>query len=528
MQQLAPRRLAEVLVDRLLDLGQRALELLHHAAHRLAIGHAAIEVFHPRVQRLGLGAATHAVDALGQTLHALGLGRVVEVGVLERGFEVEHRGGHFHGQGGRRYRRCGHGLRRRAGQGTRQLVARRVELLERLADEVELLVERGQAVHFPARHGGPAFLGRVDPLAGLHDPRRVVTAQRRGQIVHRRAAGQVPGLAHGGQARGLAAVARRRGLRAEEEQVLRQALRHVAGRCRVGTSLFRHAQLRQQARRDALAVDVRAEQLLALGLEERGGDLPQRGQMTLLRRAACGQGREQVRQRPCRSAAAVAHQRQGLGLDLAAHRRVGRARRAAVAGHVAPLPVDRPQVGRMHAVRAGQFLHRTVLGEQRQRRHRLAREQAGQVVEQRERGLLQRVDGRSVELDRAAGELLQRSLAGAQHLRRRGQAHEFQRAHALVDLRARAAQHARIDRVGVRIGDRVRFLEIAAHRLVRRLERTAQLVMDPGQRRQVFDRLGVVQEVHRGPSKVGLAQDAAAQTSRRRGPGYAGPLATPP
>ena len=383
-------------------------------------------------------------------------------------------------------------------------------------------------MHFPARHGGPAFLGRVDPLAGLHDPRRVVTTQRRGQIVHRRAAGQVPGLAYGGQARGLAAIARRGRLRTEEEQVLRQPLRHLAGGCHLGAGLLRHAKLRQQPRRDPLAVDVRAEQLLALGLEERGGDMPERGQVALPGRAAGGQRREQVRQRPRGGAAALAHQRQGLGLDLAAQGCVGRARRTAVARHVAPLPVDGPQVGRMHAVGSGKLLHRTVLREQCQRRHGLAREQAGQVVEQRERSLLQRVHRRRVELDRPAGELLQRGFAGAQHLRCRGQPHQLERTHTLVDLGTCAAQHARVDRVGVGIGHRGRFLEISAHGLVRRLERAAQLVMDPGQCRQVFDRLGVVQEVHGGPSKVGLAQNAAAQTSRRRGPGCAGPLATPP
>ena len=56
------------------------------------------------------------------------------------------------------------------------------------------------------------------------------------------------------------------------------------------------------------------------------------------------------------------------GSDVDAQRRVGRARLGAgVAWNLAPLPVVRPQVGRVNSVGAGQLLHRTVLREQRQR-----------------------------------------------------------------------------------------------------------------------------------------------------------------
>ena len=49
-QHLARGRVAEELVDRLLGLGQRAAQLLHHAAHGLAIGDAAVQLLHPRLR----------------------------------------------------------------------------------------------------------------------------------------------------------------------------------------------------------------------------------------------------------------------------------------------------------------------------------------------------------------------------------------------------------------------------------------------------------------------------------------------
>ena len=89
-------------------------------------------------------------------------------------------------------------------------------------------------------------------------------------------------------------------------------------------------------------------------------------------------------------------------------------------------------------------------------------------------------------------ELLQRGLAGAQHLRRRGQADQFERADALVQLRARGAQHAGSTASTSEPPTRLGLLEVAAQRLVRRLERAAQFVLHPGQGAQVVDRLGVV------------------------------------
>jgi hypothetical protein len=102
-----------------------------------------------------------------------------------------------------------------------------------------------------------------------------------------------------------------------------------------------------------------------------------------------------------RAGAPLPHQVERARLDLAAQHGVSRARRDVFGRDVAPLPVVRPQVGRVDAVGAGQFLHRAVLRKQRQRRHRLAGQLTCQVVEQGERGLLDGLDRRGVELDRA-------------------------------------------------------------------------------------------------------------------------------
>jgi hypothetical protein len=121
-----------------------------------------------------------------------------------------------------------------------------------------------------------------------------------------------------------------------------------------------------------------------------------------MRAAACGR-------RP-------AHQREHLLLERGTGGGVRLARRhGADIGQVVPAPVHGPQVGRMDALGARGFLHLAVLREHRQRRDVLARQHAGDVVEQRERGVLEVVDDRARELVRLGDETLHRGLAGAQH-----------------------------------------------------------------------------------------------------------------
>ncbi len=88
-QHLALARVAEVLVDVLLDLRQRGAQLLHHAAHRLAIGDATVQLLHPDFERAGRAALAHVVHALRQAAHAPGQFRMVEFDVLERGVHVQ-------------------------------------------------------------------------------------------------------------------------------------------------------------------------------------------------------------------------------------------------------------------------------------------------------------------------------------------------------------------------------------------------------------------------------------------------------
>ncbi len=317
----------------------------------------------------------------------------------------------------------------------------------------------------------------------------------------------------------MPAVARRRGLGAEEQQILRQALRDFSPLRAVGA--FADAQLRQQARGDTLGVIVRLQQPLRLGFEEGAGHLPQRGQPALgaatgLHLCAGRQAGKQVAQGRRRLAVGPAHQGQGLRLDFTAQRRIGVVRGdIGIDRDLAPLPVVQPQVGRVDAVSAGQFLHGAVLGEQGQRRHRLVGQQAGQVVEQRERGLLDRVGGGRVERHRAPAELLQRGLVGPQHLRRCGQAHQFECADPLVQLCARRAQHTRVDRIDVRAGQGLGLLQVTADGLVRRFQRPSQFVVDPRQGAQVVDLLGVVRRIHRRQPRSGFLWDGTNKVSAR-------------
>jgi hypothetical protein len=65
-------RIAEVLVDLLFDLGQRGAQLLHHAAHGLAVGDAPVQLLHPEFQRLRLAPPRTSSMRCARSLHAQG------------------------------------------------------------------------------------------------------------------------------------------------------------------------------------------------------------------------------------------------------------------------------------------------------------------------------------------------------------------------------------------------------------------------------------------------------------------------
>ena len=470
---------AEVLVDELLGLRQRGPQFLHHAAHRLAIGNAAVQLFHPAFQRLGRLALAHGGEPLGEPRHAAGLIGVVEVGVFEGGFDVEQARGDLHrqrsGRRGAALLRLRHCRLKFGGE----RVAEREQALERIANERELLRQAGQTVHFAPGNGRPGFLRSRHALARLCDDGRVEAAEHAHRIVHRLVMRQAVNLAHSSQARRLAPVARRLALRTEKQQVLSESLRHV------GAPPLKDAELCQQPRRHSLAEHVEAEQPVRLRLEHRRGQRPQRAHRTLWR-ARPQAGTNVTHARCCLRRSLVAHQIQQLSFEPAAAVDIRVARcDAGIGGHRAPLPVERPQIGRMHAVGACCLLDCAVLREQRQGRYRLACEQACDEVEQGERSALDVFDHRQAELVRPARVAVHGGFAGAQHRGHGRQADEFKRTHALVDLRARGPQHDRIDSVEVGRTERLGLLDKAPQRLVRSVEGTAQFLVHPRQGAEV-------------------------------------------
>ena len=91
-------RVAEELVDGLLRFRQARPQLLDDAAHGLPVGDASVQLLHPGFERIGGPALAHAVQAVGEATDAFGLLRMVEIGVLEHGLDVEQAGCDFHRQ----------------------------------------------------------------------------------------------------------------------------------------------------------------------------------------------------------------------------------------------------------------------------------------------------------------------------------------------------------------------------------------------------------------------------------------------
>ena len=102
-------RIAKELVERLLQVGQRFAQLVHHAAHDLVITDPAVQLFHPFLKRFRLGAGVDPAQPAGQTGTALGHAKLGGVHVFVGGLQIQHRSGHF--QRNRR-RRCLAGVHR--------------------------------------------------------------------------------------------------------------------------------------------------------------------------------------------------------------------------------------------------------------------------------------------------------------------------------------------------------------------------------------------------------------------------------
>ena len=443
-QHLRVGRVAEELVDQLLGFRQGGAQFLHDAAHRLPIGDPSVQVFHPAFERLRCLALPHAGHALRHALHAGAQLGVIELGVFEAGLDVQQAGGSFHRQ---RRRRRGRRLLRLGCSGAQlfgQHVTRREQALQRLAGQRELLRQAVQAVHFATGHAGPGLLGGRNPLAGLGDQCRIEATQRADVVIGAEVTDQVIGLAHRSESRCLAAVAGRIGLGAEEKQVTGQPFGDLA------PAPLEDAQLRQQPRRDALAEHIGRQQALRLRLEHRCGQLPERAGVQVI--GAGTESGKDVAHPAGGGRRRIAHDRQHPAFDGRACRSVGGAGHGEfVVGQRLPCPVADPQVGRVHAVGAGEFLDGAVLRKHRQRRHRLAGEQPGHVIEHREGRALDRRDGVAVEHARLGDATLHRRFAGAQQAGAGRQAHQFERADALVDVLPRTVDDGRIGRIDIRV-----------------------------------------------------------------------------
>jgi hypothetical protein len=143
-----------------------------------------------------------------------------------------------------------------------------VQLLQRFGQLADAFDALAQTAHVAAGQGGPAFLGRLDALAGLRQHGGIESTELFGDVVDRAFAGDAPRLAHGAQGGGFVARAGH-GLRHEEQQVLRQAFGDDVIATRQRRVLHEHAG------RGALHEDVRRRQRQAHRLEECRGQCPE-------------------------------------------------------------------------------------------------------------------------------------------------------------------------------------------------------------------------------------------------------------
>ena len=466
------RGVTEELVDALLALAQRMAQLLHHAAHGLAVRHLAVERFHPGFERLGRMAFADQAHALGQALHALALFGVFELAFIERGFEVQQAGGHFHGQGGHGGLGRLHGRAHGVLQGLGQRFAIGVEPAHRIGHQRELLVQTAQAQQLTRRDGRPAVLGLRDALDGLRDPAGIKAAQRGLAQVNRGMGGQLESLTQLVQHTALGALARRRrlSLGAEEQEFMREAI----GQQRLATG--QGAQLTEQAREHALDVHRDGQTLFSDGLQEATSQHPGgRLAMGLTCRGTRGQIGAQAHQRRgvCRQPTAQQLEQgrfkfidrinrglSGLAFAGRGQRHFQRHRR----------PLLHPQVRGAHHVATGQFGQGLIWGEQGHHRDGLARQATAHEVQQSERSRFDGLDALLVHRLRTVHIALYQGLTGAQQGGATAQAGQLQRTDTLVQLLTGIAQHGRVDRVHVGKARGDRFFQATLERLLSRLQ----------------------------------------------------------
>ncbi|VTY39772.1 Uncharacterised protein [Xylophilus ampelinus] len=472
-QQALFRGPAEELVQRFLELGQMRAQLVDHGAHGLAIAHAAVELLHPGFERLRLAAFARAFDAAGELDCARGELPVLGIEVLEGRLQVQHRGRDFHCEFGRRRVAGAHRRVDRVVERLHHGRAGRVQPAERFAELGEGVGHLPHARDVAARQRRPHFLGGLDALARLRQHDGIEAAELRRRIVHVLEVGDAPGHAHGAQQRRLLARGGH-GLCAEEEQVLPQPVGHR------GIATCERGVLQQHARRGAFHIHVGWQQRQRQRLEEAGRQHPETGHLGLWHTEP--QAHAQRTQAARRLVIAALDHLEHVAVQVRPHG--GVVDHGAVgtrARHLGPHPRIDPQVCGMHPLVAHQLQHVAVLREQRDRRHRLARQHGLQEIGDREAGLLDLLHRGLGAARGLVDEALRCEFHRAEHHGRRWVAHQAQGPHGLVQLLARHAQQAR-----VQLGHLAVLAGMATQGLARAFERFLDLADDPGQRPEVF------------------------------------------
>ena len=264
------RGVADELVELLLRLGKGQPELAGGRRGGLAFESAPVEGGHPALGRQRLIERGRLLDARGQLFDLFAKPRVLQVTLLQHGLDHKQGGGDFHRQRVARGGLVTVDASGRLLQRHRQAPALGQQALGGIPHERELLAQGGLGRMVGSRRRRPDLARGRDAASRLGQPDRVETAKPRGLVVVRRMGVQPEGLAQGAQPgyRPHGVLGLRLG--AEEDQFAGQLRAQGRGRgAGAGQS--------EDARRDALRVDVQAQGSRCLGLEEGRGKAPQRG-----------------------------------------------------------------------------------------------------------------------------------------------------------------------------------------------------------------------------------------------------------
>ena len=420
-------RLAEELIERLLDEGQGGAQFLHHAAHGLAFADTPVQLLHPdfqRLRRLTRHGLAQTPCQTGAALTHLGVGRIP---IVVGGFQIEDGGRDFHGQ-----RRLG-GL---AGTGAEfhrlaqcggQFGVFRMQLEHGIGHGGELVHHLRQPCGIAPGQSRPGFRSQCNALACLLHQRRVITPELDALVIDRCCVCQAKRRAHGLQARRRWRALGRFGQVAIEKEFATQSFR------RRGAPGRQAGVLSQHARGQALAVHIVRAQAEPDRFKVSRPQLPEAARLLRLMRRC--QAVADRRQMLCRAPVSGAHQLQhALVQRFTCARRIGQRCDPGAGRQFLPAPFLGPQIGRMGAVRADDIEHCTVLCKQRHRRSVLSLEHAFQELDQGKPRPLHRGSGFLAARLRLLNEFLRQCFHGVQELGRSALPDHFQRPYGLVQL----------------------------------------------------------------------------------------------